>query len=140
MITESLRVIEEEADHLTAMVEDLLDATKLQSGGITLHKTEVDLAALISDLSQKFALQSDRHQIFTNLSEDFPIITADETRLSQLISNLLTNAIKYSEGGMIKIDGRKIEDNVQICVTDQGKGFDPMDVPVCLIVSTAQMG
>jgi len=89
----------------------------------------VDLAALISDLSKKFALQSDKHQIFTNLSNDFPIITADETRLSQLISNLLTNAIKYSEGGMIKIDGRKIEENVQICVTDQGKGFDPMDVP-----------
>lgn len=129
MVTESLRVIEEEADHLTAMVEDLLDATKLQSGGITMHKTEVDLAALISDLSKKFSLQSDKHQIFTNLSDDFPVITADETRLSQLISNLLTNAIKYSEGGMIKIDGEKIEEKVQICVTDQGKGFDPMDVP-----------
>jgi signal transduction histidine kinase len=129
MVTESLRVIEEEADHLTAMVEDLLDATKLQSGGITMHKTEVDLAALISDLSKKFSLQSDKHQIFTNLSDDFPVITADETRLSQLISNLLTNAIKYSEGGMIRIDGEKIEGKVQICVTDQGKGFDPMDVP-----------
>ncbi len=129
MVTESLRVIEEEADHLTAMVEDLLDATKLQSGGITLHKTEVDLAALIGDLSKKFSLQSDKHQIFTNLSDDFPVITADETRLSQLISNLLTNAIKYSEGGIIKIDGKKIEEKVQICVADQGKGFDPMDVP-----------
>lgn len=129
MVTESLRVIEEEADHLTTMVEDLLDATKLQSGGITLHKTEVDLAALINDLSKKFSLQSDKHQIFTNLSEDFPVITADETRLSQLISNLLTNAIKYSEGGMIKIEGHKVEENVQVCVTDQGKGFDPMDVP-----------
>jgi signal transduction histidine kinase len=129
MVTESLQVIEEEADHLTAMVEDLLDATKLQSGGITLHKTEVDLAALINDLSKKFALQSDKHRIFTNLSEDFPDITADETRLSQLISNLLTNAIKYSEGGSIKIDGKKIEENVQLCITDQGKGIDPMDVP-----------
>jgi signal transduction histidine kinase len=139
MITESLRVIEEEADHLTAMVEDLLDATKLQSGGITLHKTEVDLAALISDLSQNLLCKVTAPD-FYNLSEDFPIITADETRLSQLISNLLTNAIKYSEGGMIKIDGRRIEDNVQICVTDQGKGFDPMDVPRVFDRFYAQMG
>jgi len=87
MVKEGLQVIEEEADHLTAMVEDLLDATKLQSGGITLHKTEVDLAALINDLSKKFALQSDKHQILTDLSDDFPIIVADETRISQLISN-----------------------------------------------------
>ena len=129
MVTESLQVIEEEADHLTAMVEDLLDATKLQSGGITLHKTEVDLVALIDDLTKKFSLQSDKHQIVANLSEDFPVIVADETRMSQLISNLLTNALKYSEGGTIQVDGIKIEENVQVCITDQGKGFDPMDVP-----------
>lgn len=84
---------------------------------------------MISDLIKKFSLQSGKHQIFMNLSDDFPVITADETRLSQLISNLLTNAIKYTEGGTIRIDGKKIEENVQICVTDQGKGFDPMDVP-----------
>jgi signal transduction histidine kinase len=129
MVKEGLQVIEEEADHLTSMVEDLLDATKLQSGGITLHKTEVDLVALINDLSKKFALQSDKHQILTDLSEDFPIIVADETRISQLISNLLTNAIKYSEGGTIKIEGKKIDENIQVCITDQGKGFDPIDVP-----------
>ena len=129
MMTESLQVIEEEADHLTAMVEDLLDATKLQSGGITLHKTDVDLAELIHDLTRKFALQSEKHQIAAELSHDFPIIVADETRMNQLISNLLTNAIKYSEGGMIKIDGHRIEENIQVCITDQGKGFDPMDVP-----------
>ena len=129
MVKEGLQIIEEEADHLTAMVEDLLDATKLQSGGITLHKTEVDLAALINDLSKKFALQSDKHQILTDLSEDFPIIVADETRISQLISNLLTNAIKYSEGGTIKIEGKKNDENIQVCITDQGKGFDPIDVP-----------
>lgn len=129
MVKEGLQIIEEEADHLTAMVEDLLDATKLQSGGITLHKTEVDLVALINDLSKKFALQSGKHQILTDLSEDFPIIVADETRISQLISNLLTNAIKYSEGGTIKIEGKKNDENIQVCITDQGKGFDPIDVP-----------
>lgn len=129
MITESLQVIEEEADHLTAMVEDLLDATKLQSGGITLHKTEVDLAEIITDLSRKFSLQSEKHKIAAEISEDFPVIVADVTRLNQLVSNLLTNAIKYSEGGTIRIDGKRVDEHVQVCVTDQGKGFDPIDVP-----------
>ena len=129
MVSESLQVIEEEADHLTAMVEDLLDATKLQSGGITLKKSEVDLAALINDLVKKFASQSQTHKIVAHVSEDFPVIFADETRLSQLVSNLLTNAIKYSEGGTITVEGRKIDEAVQVCITDQGKGFDPIDIP-----------
>jgi len=128
-IKESLQVIEEEADHLTAMVEDLLDATKLQSGGVALRKSEVDLVALVNDLAKKFALQSEKHQIVAEMSDDFPVIIGDESRLTQLLTNLLTNAIKYTEGGTIRIEGKKIDNNIQICVTDQGKGFDPVDTP-----------
>ncbi len=128
-VQESLKVIEEEADHLTAMVEDLLDATKLQAGGVALRKSEVDLAALINDLTKKFALQSQKHQLVANISDDFPVINGDEVRLTQLLSNLITNAIKYSEGGTVTIDAKKVGENVQVCVTDQGKGFDPIDTP-----------
>ena len=46
-----------------------------------------------------------------------------------MVSNLLTNAIKYSEGDTITIEGRKIDEAVQVCITDQGKGFDPIDIP-----------
>ena len=49
--------------------------------------------------------------------------------MTQLITNLLTNSLKYSDGGTIKIEGKKIEENVQVCISDQGKGIDPMDVP-----------
>lgn len=129
MVQESLKVIEEEADHLTAMVEDLLDATKLKAGGVALHKAEVDLAALISDLVKKFALQGSAHQIVADISEDFPVIIGDEMRLSQLVSNLITNAIRYTEGGTIRVTAKKKDENVQVCVSDQGKGFDPIDIP-----------
>ncbi|MEM5774517.1 MAG: ATP-binding protein, partial [Anaerolineaceae bacterium] len=69
------------------------------------------------------------HQIETAFQEDFPIVYADETRMEQVFSNLISNAIKYSAGGKICIEGRAAHDNVTISVSDEGKGIDPQDVP-----------
>ncbi len=60
---------------------------------------------------------------------NFPLIVADEGRVEQLISNLITNALKYAKSGEICISGEVLGDFVQVCVTDQGKGFDPKDIP-----------
>lgn len=59
----------------------------------------------------------------------FPIILADETRISQVISNLVSNAIKYSSGGEIRISGQVRPEQVIVTVSDQGPGIDPSDIP-----------
>jgi signal transduction histidine kinase len=129
MVQESLQVIEDEADHLAAMVDDLLDATKLQSGDIVLKKSEFDLPALVAEQVRRFLSQAGEHTISTDFPPDFPLIVADEGRVVQLVSNLLTNALKYTGSGQIAVSGRVEGDFVQVCVSDHGKGFDPKDIP-----------
>ncbi|NLB71743.1 MAG: PAS domain-containing protein [Chloroflexi bacterium] len=129
MIQESLEVIEEEADHLANMVDDLLDATRLQSGDVAVKKTEIDLVGLVRQQVKRFLPELEGHQISVDFPEDFPLIVADEGRINQLISNLLINATKYTDSGEIRIVGLVTGEFVQICISDEGKGFDPKDVP-----------
>ena len=127
--TESLTVIEEEADRLSILIENLLDATRLQAGGVILKKNEIFLPAMVSRLARRFQTQSEAHQISVEFPEDFPGCIADETRIEQVIINLISNAIKYSDGGEIRISGEARKDLVIVCVSDNGPGIAPQDMP-----------
>lgn len=129
MVDESLAIIEDEADHLAAMVEDLLDATRLQAGGLAFRPTELDIDALVEDLLRKHTLQAQRQPLITHLPHNFPLVHADPTRINQLLTNLISNSIKYAKEGTIEVDGEAFEDHVKICISDHGPGFDPIDVP-----------
>ncbi len=130
VVQDSLKVIEEEADHLTALIEDLLDATRLQAGGLKLNRADVSMPELVERIAERFRTQSSQHTIVVDLPKDFPIILADEERLAQVVSNLLSNAIKYSpEGGEIRLGGQIRSDQVIVCVSDQGPGVAPEDIP-----------
>jgi signal transduction histidine kinase len=80
-------------------------------------------------LAERFRVQSPIHKITTDFAEDFPIVFADEARLEQVLSNLISNAIKYSTDGEIKISGQVRAENVIVCVSDQGPGIAPGDMP-----------
>ncbi len=129
IVKESLEVIEEEADRLTAMIENLLDATRLQAGGMILKKADICVAEMAGRLAERFQVQSPIHKIITDFPEDFPIVFADEARLEQVLSNLISNAIKYSTDGEIKISGQARAENIIVCVSDQGPGIAPGDMP-----------
>lgn len=129
MVDESLAVIEDEADHLAAMVEDLLDATRLQAGGLALRASELDIDALVEDLLRKHTVHAEKKPLITHLPHDFPLVYADPTRINQLLSNLISNSLKYADAGPIEVDGEIFDDAVKLCISDHGPGFDPMDVP-----------
>jgi PAS domain S-box-containing protein len=129
IVEDSLQVIEEEADHLTSMIENLLDASRLQAGGFAIKRSDIFLPEMVSRLVERFKTQTSQHQLIVNFPDDFPIILADEIRLGQVISNLISNAIKYSPGGEIKIQGQVRPDKVVVCVSDQGPGIAPVDIP-----------
>jgi signal transduction histidine kinase len=129
IIQDSLAVIEEEADRLTQMIEDLLDASRLQAGGISLNRADISFPILASRLAARFQTQTDRHQIVVDFPKDFPVIVGDETRIEQVLNNLISNAIKYSERGEIRINGTVRPEQVIIAVSDQGTGIDPRDLP-----------
>jgi signal transduction histidine kinase len=129
VVRDSLAVIEEEADRLASMIEDLLDASRLQAGGLTPDLSDVNLPALADRLAERFRTQSQRHTIVVDFPEKFPVILADENRLSQLLSNLLSNAIKYSPEGEIRVSGETRPGQVIVTVSDQGPGIDAADIP-----------
>ncbi|MFQ5615726.1 MAG: histidine kinase dimerization/phospho-acceptor domain-containing protein, partial [Anaerolineales bacterium] len=130
IVQESLQIIEEEADRLNEMIENLLDASRLQAGGLSLNRSDVALPKLAEHLAERFRTQVERHTIVVVFDDDFPIVLADENRLAQVFSNLLSNAIKYSPGGgVIRIVGRARPGQVVVCVSDQGLGIAPGDIP-----------
>ncbi len=130
IVQDSLEIIEEEADRLNEMIENLLDASRLQAGGIKLNRSDVNLPKLVERMLERFQPQAERHQIVLDFEEYFPVILADEDRLAQVFSNLIGNAIKYApDGGEIRIAGRSLANQVVICVSDQGPGIAPGDIP-----------
>lgn len=124
VIGDSLEVIEEEADHLASLIEDLLDASRLQAGALELNRSEVALDEISKRLTERFKVQSEIHRFQLDFPADFPAVHADEARLQQVLSNLLSNAVKFSqEGGTIQVSGATRQDEVVICVHDQGPGI-----------------
>ena len=129
IISDSLAVIEEEADRLSRMIDDLLDASRLQAGGLSLNRADVSLGVLAGRVAERFGSQSTKHKIVTDFPEKFPVILADETRLEQVLANLASNAMKYAPKGEIKISGTVRPEQVIICVSDEGPGIEAKDLP-----------
>jgi K+-sensing histidine kinase KdpD len=128
-ISDSLAVIEEEADHLSKMIDDLLDASRLQAGGVSLSRADVSLATLAKRVAERFSTQSNHHTIVADFPEKFPIILADERRIEQVVSNLVSNSLKYAPKGEIRIAGSVRPEQVVVCVSDEGPGIEAKDLP-----------
>ena len=130
VVQDSLEVIEEEADHLTSLIENLLDASRLQAGGIKLNLADISLETFSMRLVERFQTQTSKHNIVIDFPADFPVVMADEGRLGQVLSNLISNAIKYSPaGGEIRLSGQIRADQVIICIQDQVPGIAAGDIP-----------
>ncbi len=129
LMSESLRVIEEEADRLTELINDLLDASRMMSGTLRLNRIDFSLRDLSERVASRLQSQTNRHRIRTFFPKDFPTVYADPDRIEQVLSNLLANAIKYTRGGRIDVRGSVEGDRVRVSVLDEGDGVKPEDVP-----------
>ena len=95
---ENLNTIIDEVDRLTYLVNDILDFSKMQSEVITLNYTEFDLNLVINNVINKFkSLNKYNHYNFIYTGKNKIIVEADKKRIEQVIYNLLSNAINYSE-------------------------------------------
>ncbi|HRO22692.1 MAG TPA: ATP-binding protein, partial [Promineifilum sp.] len=129
ILDESLAVIEEEADNLNVLIDNLLEASRLQAGTFVLEVSdEVNLRAMAESVARRFLTQTAIHTIKTEFPDDFPTVIGDERRLTQVLNNLVSNAIKYSpEGGQITIKGQIHPEHVTVSVCDEGIGISARD-------------
>jgi len=125
MIQEYAVVIDEEADRLTELIDNLLEASRLQSGTFKLEMSDdISLPIMAAEAVSRFGSQTDKHTFVLDFPDDFPQVAGDERRLNQVLYNLVSNAIKYSpDGGPIKVTGRKHADYVTVSVRDEGIGI-----------------
>lgn len=134
---QSLQIIEEEADRLEALINNLLDASRIQASGLRLDYADVDLQTLARKVAEAYRLQTEHHQIELDFPKPLPLIWGDETRLRQVLTNLVNNAIKYSPaGGVIRIGGWVEQEpsvdqasRVVLYVADEGIGIPQQELP-----------
>jgi PAS domain S-box-containing protein len=130
VIKDSLAVIEDEADRLAELIENLLDATRLEAGVLSINASDLLLPALVERVVERFKTQTDKHTFVIDFPKDFPVILADEDRIAQVLYNLISNAVKYSpKGGKVHISGEVRPEQVIVCIEDQGEGIAAGDIP-----------
>jgi len=127
-LQQSLAVIEEESDRLNELIDNLLEASRLQAGGLELSLEEMRLDHLAQRVVGKFRPQAKEHLLVADFPPDFPTLRADYDRLEQVLSNLISNALKYSsQGGTIRVQGWQEGDWVCVAVSDEGIGISKRD-------------
>ncbi len=119
-----------ECMRLGRLIEDLLELSRLQSGGIALQKAEVDLTALLNDIRMRYAnLSYDLGIHFDVDCPECPMVFSNADRIEQVLVILLDNAFKFTEeGGYVKVYTACDADKVTICVSDDGAGIGREDI------------
>ncbi|HEX7452215.1 MAG TPA: response regulator [Polyangiaceae bacterium] len=125
-------IIERQVQHLTTLVDDLLDVSRITQGKITLKRERVELSSIVSRAVELASplLEERRHRLVVDVPEHGVLVLVDATRFAQVISNLVGNSAKYTEpDGEIVISATSVAGDVTLSVTDNGIGIDEHTLP-----------
>jgi two-component system, sensor histidine kinase len=124
---EQLQAAHESARHLLAILNDILDVSKMEAGGITIQTEPLQLARLLRELEDLLAPQAQAKGLALSLRAEAGLpdwVSADPTRLRQILLNLLSNAIKFSEQGRVSLRVIPEPEGLRFEVSDTGMGMD----------------
>jgi len=124
-------VIERQVRHVVMLVNDLLDVSRIAQGKVELHRKTVAIADIVAKAIEACSpiLEERRHLLEVELEPDL-LVNGDEARLCQVVSNLLTNAAKYTNReGRIELTGKRVGDEIVVIVRDNGMGIPPDLLP-----------
>jgi PAS domain S-box-containing protein len=125
-------VIIRQSQYLIRLVDDLLDVSRVARGKVTLNKKRLELAGVVAQAVESTAslLEQMRHQLFLSVPARGLAVDGDEVRLNQVVSNLLTNAARYTAPrGRIEVSAAREGDDVVLAVRDNGMGIDSSLLP-----------
>lgn len=118
------QMLDRQVDRLARMIEDLLDATRIEAGRLELRRERFDLRDAVEDMIRLYAPTSPDHYIQAEMPSEPVVIDGDSLRIEQVVSNLLSNAIKFSpHGGEIQVRVTRAADAVALEVQDHGIGI-----------------
>ncbi len=125
-------VIERQVRHLVGLVDDLLDVSRITRGKIEIKRAHIELGAVVANAVEMASpiLEARRHALELRVAPTGLSVDGDADRLAQVVSNLLTNAAKYTEpGGQIVVAAERAEDEIALSVRDTGIGIDADMLP-----------
>lgn len=132
MRKKGLGIITRETERLSAMVEELLDFSRMQNGKLSLQRCNMDIIAELADAVLMYGekAREDNIKIDFEENEDIAIVNGDKNRLRQVFINIIDNAIKYSQpGGTVSVTTEKDDDEIIIYIADDGCGISKADLP-----------
>ena len=121
-----LGLIHNEAERLTRLINNLLDVARLEAGRtIEINRDEFDFAPLAKLALESQRAYSSRHTLVADLPPSLPPLSADADKVTQILINLTSNALKYSPGGTVTLRARAQGEWLEVSVSDQGPGIAP---------------
>lgn len=126
----ALNILQRNIDHLGLLVRDVLDASRIQGGRLTVAPRDVDLAEVVAPAVESFVEAARQQDVELTFEAERPLpVHADTSRITQVVFNLVHNALKFTpKGGHIRVRARRVGDRARIEVADDGAGIAPEDI------------
>ncbi|MFD1363201.1 ATP-binding protein [Lentibacillus salinarum] len=127
-----LNIIESETERMVRLINDLFDLSKMEEGKIDLQMSTVDLTEVLESALFKVKMEFDNKGLTfkTQIDENVPYIEADGIRLEQIFTNLLGNAVRYTENGSVSVKVWSADNKVHVNIEDTGIGIPEKDLPL----------
>lgn len=126
-IADRLRVVHTAGVTMKALVDDILDVAKMESGKLTIEAVPMDLIATLNEVAALWQGQADAKglEFAVDLAEAPQLVEGDPARMRQIVFNLLSNALKFTSQGSVQLRAVRVGDMIEIAVADTGIGIPP---------------
>jgi signal transduction histidine kinase len=125
----NVEAIRKSARQLKVMIQDLVDTVRLESGNIVLRPAPADIVAIVRDVVDGILSREEQRRALVEVGDQIPLALVDRDRIQRVVSNLLTNALKYSpQAEPVAVRVAAQDGQVLVSVTDRGVGIAPQDL------------
>jgi len=128
-LTSDLGRVTSSARHLLDLIDDVLDITRIEAGKLEVREDVVDVNRMVAEAVELVRSRLGGNQVVVHLDPGVSLVRADAVRLRQVMLNLLSNAAKFTHGGVIEISTTRDGEVVEVRVQDDGVGIGAVDLP-----------
>ncbi len=120
-----LEVIERNGRQLLALINDILDLSRIEAGREDISLTQFPVRVLVDEVVDMLAAEAREKQLslFSEVGEDLPMVTSDFAKCRHILQNLVGNAVKFTAAGSVRISARRVEEAIYLAVSDTGIGI-----------------
>ena len=119
-----LATVNDDADRVTRLLGELLDVSRIDAGRLRLRRQLINLTDVVDRVASRFSVADPDGRLVVNLPAGAPQLYADPDKVDQVVTNLVENALKYSDG-KVEICGEVTDESVRVTVVDEGRGIAP---------------